>query len=155
MKFWIFFNLRSLSVVGIFWILIFLPGCHKQVGGPRKITAVGHVEYSFATGILTKVFYENDPTKKFTIRINRDYTISGDAVGTWAESGAQILMYIDGDFGPNSPLPVDYGYYRDQDFIAIEGQEVNMREFAEKTYFIAVTHGFIGGNEYYRQFVFE
>jgi len=143
-----------------FWILFFgfcflFSACHKQVGGPRKITAIGHIEYSFDTGILTKVFYENDPSKIFSIRINRDYTISGDAVGTWAESGAQILMYVPGDFGPNSPLTLDHGYYRNQDFIAIEGQEVNMREFAEKTYFIAVTHGTIGTNEYYRQFVFE
>lgn len=132
-----------------------LPSCHKQIGGPRKITAVGHIEYSFNTGILTKVLYTNTPENIFTIRINRDYTISGDAVGTWAESGAQILMSIDGDFGPNSPFDVEYGYYRNQDFIAIEGQEVNMREFVKKTYFIAVTHGYISGNEYYRQFVFE
>jgi len=143
-----------------FWILFFgfcflFSACHKQVGGPRKITAVGHIEYSFNTGIITKVFYENNLSNVFSIRINKDHTISGDALGTWAESGAQISMAINGAFGPNSPFPVEYGYYRNQDFIAIEGQEINMREFANKTYFVAVTHGNIGVNEYYRQFVLE
>jgi len=145
MKFWIL----------IFSFCVFFTACHKQVGGPRKLTAIGHIEYSFSSGIITTVFYENDASKIFTIRLNYNHTISGDVVGTWAESGAQIGMTIDGAFGPNSPLPVDYGYYETKDYVDIEGHEVNMREFAEKTYFIAVTHGIIGGDEYYRQFVFE
>jgi len=143
------------SWILLFGFLILFSSCHKQVGGPRKITAVGHIEYSFNTGIITKVLYENNPSNIFTIRINKNHTISGDAIGTWAESGAQISMVIDGDFGPNSPFQVDHGYYRNEDFIAIEGQEINMRDFANETYFVAVTHGTIGVNEYYRQFVFE
>ena len=141
----------------IIWIMVSAAAvsCHKQLGGPRKLTAVGHIEYSFSTGVITNVFYKDDQSKVFTIKLNRNHTISGDVSGTWAESGAQVDLVIDGSFGPASPLPVDYGYYETRDFIAIEGHEVNMREFAEKTYFIAVTKGIIGGKEYYRQFVFE
>src|SRR5687768_14793939 len=90
-------------------LLLVLASCHKQVGGPRKLTAVGHIEYSFATNVITTVFYSDDPSKVFTIRINRDHTISEDVTGTWSESGAQILLNIEGNFGPASPLDVDYG----------------------------------------------
>jgi hypothetical protein len=144
-----------MRVLLVLLIPVIMAACHKQVGGPRKLTAVGHIEYSFATNIITTVFYKDDPSKIFTIRINRDHTISEDVSGTWAESGAQILLNIEGDFGPASPLDVDFGYYESRDFIEIEGHEVNMRDFADKIYFIAVSHGTIAGDEYYRQFVFE
>lgn len=140
----------------LFGVLVFLFACHKQVGGPRKLEAVGHIEYSFSTGIITKVYYnQKKDERRFTIKLNKNHTIGGDVNGTWAESGAQLNLNIDGDFGPNSPFQVDYGYYETRDFIAIEGHEINMRDFVEKTYFIAVTKGSIGNNLYYRQFVFE
>lgn len=136
--------------------ILTVSSCKKQVGGPRKLKAVGHIEYSFSTGIITKVFYNQEKDERiFKIRINRDYTLGGDISGTWAESGAQINLNVDGNFGPNSPLQVEFGYYETRDNIAIEGQEVSIRDFTAGTYFIAVTKGSIGGNEYYRQFVFE
>ena len=143
-------------IVSILVLTFAFTACKKQVGGPRKLTAVGHIEYSFSTGIITKVFYNQEKDDRiFKIRINRDYTLGADVSGTWAESGAQILLKVDGKFGPNSPLTVDYGYYETRDNIAIEGKEVSIRDFTKDTYFIAVTKGTIGGNQYYRQFVFD
>lgn len=150
----------SFRVIGI--ILIFLVGfisCRKkELLGPRKVTAVGHIEYAVSTGNLTTNFYLEGDDRIFTIKLKRNYTLGGDITGTWQHSGAQQLLFVDGDFGPNSPLPVDYGYYETRDYIAVPdayGVEVNMRDFANGTYYVAVTHGYIGGKEYYRYFVFE
>lgn len=133
-----------------------IAACHKQVGGPRKVTAIGHIEYSYGTNKITQVYYDqpNDP-RVFSLKINRNHTITGDVSGTWAPSGAQILLYIDGDFGPGSPFPIDYAYYESKDEIAIEGHTVNMRDYTPKTYFIVVTKGFIGTTQYQRHFVFK
>jgi len=140
----------------IITLFLALASCKKQIGGPRKLTAVGHIEYSFSTGIITSVFYDekNDP-RVFSIRINKDYTLGGDISGTWAHSGAQLILNVNGNFGPSSPFTVDYGYYETRDFIAIEGKEVNMRNFAKKTYFIAESKGTLSGSLYYRYFVLK
>lgn len=132
-----------------------LYACRKQLGGPRKVTAVGHIEYSEATNQITKVFYAPDDDRAITMKLHRNYKISGDVTGTWAPSGAQVLLYIDGDFGPSSPLNMDYGYYESKPEIAIAGHTVQMSEFVDDTYFIAVTKGSIGATYYERHFVFK
>ena len=149
--------MRILFFISIL-ILSFGSCTKKQLLGPRKVTAVGHFEYSVSTNELTEIFYSEGDSRVFTIKLKRNHDISGDVSGVWQESGAQQLLFIDGDFGPNSPLPVDYGYYETRDKVVVPdayGVEVNMRNYASGVYFIAVTHGTIGGNEYYRYFVFE
>ncbi|MBI3136224.1 MAG: hypothetical protein HYZ14_16235 [Bacteroidetes bacterium] len=135
---------------------VLLGSCHKQLGGPRKITAVGHIEYSAGTNLITQVYYDDkDDPRAFTLKLHRNYEISGDVSGTWAPSGAQVLLDIDGDFGPVSPLPIDYGYYESKPEIAIQGHVINMHDFVTDTYFIVVTKGAVGSTYYERHFVFE
>lgn len=144
-----------------FWILLFgfwisLSSCHKQLAGPRKITAVGHIEYSEVTNLITQVYYDDkDDPRAFTMRLNKNHSISGDVSGTWAPSGAQVLLTIDGEFGPNSPFPIDEGYYESKPEIVVQGHAVNMRDFVPEMYFIVVTKGAIGADNYERHFVFE
>ena len=137
-------------------MLFLLVSCHKQIAGPRKLTCKGYVEYSFVTGNVAKVIYSlTNDDRIFKIKINKDYTISGDVVGEWAHSGAQILMYIDGDFGPDSPFDVSYGYYSENDEVLINNIGVNIRDFADEMYFVTYTAGNIGTNQYIRLFIFE
>ena len=150
---------RVLNVMRHFYLvsflLIFICACHKETGGPRKLKAIGYIEYSFSTNLITTVHYDKKDDRVFTMRINKDQSLGGDVKGKWSPSGAQMTFEIDGSFGPNSPFPIDYGYYESKDFIVIEGHEVNMRDFADKTYFVMVTKGSSGNNLYYRDFVFE
>lgn len=147
----------------IFILLLIIPlafaSCRKKhLLGPRKVTAIGHFEYDVSAGNLTKIFYTEGDSRIFSIKLKRDYSLGGDISGTWQHSGAQQLLFVDGDFGPNSPLPVDYGYYETRDKIAVpdaNGVEVDMREYTTDVYYIAVTHGSVSGSEYYRYFVFE
>lgn len=135
---------------------LFLTSCNKELGGPRKLTAVGHFEYSSATDLITQVYYTGkDDERAITIRLNRNKTISGDVEGTWANSGAQISMTINGNFGPASPFSIDHGYYETKPKVAVQGHEVTMTDFVEDTYFIVVTKGTIGSTNYERHFVFE
>ena len=131
----------------------------KELLGPRKITAVGHFEYDVSTGNLTEIHYTESDSRIFSIKLKRDYSLGADISGTWQHSGAQQLLFVSGDFGPNSPLHTEYGYYETRDNVVVPdayGVEVNIRSYVDSdTYYIAVTHGFIGQNEYYRYFVFE
>lgn len=136
------------------FVLTFL-SCNKQLGGPRKLTAVGHFEWSSGTDIITQVYYGKDDERAITIKLNRNQTISGDVTGTWAQSGAQIALTPDDDFGPASPFTVDHGYYESKPNVAIQGHTVVMSDFVAETYFIVVTKGKIGGTNYERHFVFE
>lgn len=135
--------------------MFFCGSCHKQLGGPRKITAVGHVEYSENTGQVTKVYYEKDDARAFTIKLHKNYKITGDFKGNWSPSGAQVLLTINGNFGPEPFLPIDYGYYESKPEIAIQGHVVMMHDFTSKTYFIVVTKGSIGTTYYERHIVFH
>jgi len=135
---------------------LILNACNKELGGPRKLTAVGHFEYSSATNLVTQVYYTGkDDERAITIRLNRNNSISGDVDGTWANSGAQISMIITGDFGPASPFSIDHGYYETKPKVAVQGHEVTMADFVTDTYFIVVTKGTIGTTNYERHFVFE
>jgi len=129
--------------------------CHKQLAGPRQVTAVGHIEYSGGTNEITQVHYDKKDQRAFTMKLHKNYKITGDVSGTWSPSGAQILMAIDGQFGPVSSLPIDYGYYESKPEVAIEGHVVKMQDFVSDTYFIVVTKGAVGGTYYERHFVFE
>ena len=146
-------------IVTIAVLILALPSCRKkELLGPRKITAIGHFEYDVSTGNLTTIYYGENDERSFTIKLKRDFTLGADISGTWQHSGAQQLLFVDGNFGPNSPLPVDYGYYETRDKIAVpdaSGVEVDMRSYADNIYYIAVTHGTVGTGEYYRYFVFE
>lgn len=136
-------------------VLLVCTTCHKQLGGPRKVTAVGHIEYSAGTNLITQVYYEKGDERAITLKLHKNYKITGDVTGTWAPSGAQVLLTIDGSFGPASSLPIDYGYYESKPEIAIQGHTVDMRDFVPETYFIVVTKGSIGTTYYERHFVFE
>ncbi len=89
------------------------------------------------------------------MRLNKDYSITGDVSGTWAPSGAQILLTINGEFGPSSPFEIDYAYYDTKPNLNIQGQTVDMAEYKVRKYLIVVTKGSIGSTYYERHFVFE
>jgi hypothetical protein len=130
--------------------------CNKQLLGPRKITAVGHIEYSASTNGITQVYYDTkDDARAFTMRLNKNYSISGDVSGTWSPSGAQVLLSINGEFGPASPLLIDHGYYETKPKILVQNHEITMSDFVSDVYFIVYTKGTIGSTYYERHFVFE
>lgn len=135
---------------------ILLSACHKQIGGPRKIQAIGHIEYSQNTNTITKELYDlKSDNRAFKMKLNKNYSISGDVSGTWSPSGAQILLYINGSFGPASPLIMDYGYYETKPTTVIQGHEVTLNDMVKGTYFIAVTKGTLGNIYYEKHFVFK
>ena len=134
-------------------ILIF--SCHKQLAGPRKLDAIGHIEWSSATNQITQVYYDKDDERAITMKPHRNYEISGDVAGTWAPNGAQILLYIDGEFGPSSPFPIDLAYYETKSTLLIQGHTIQMADFTSEMYFIVVTKGTIGSVNYERHFVFR
>ena len=140
----------------ILFSFLFLQGCKKkQIAGDRKIEAIGEIIYNGSTGLVsTEVFPKNDP-RIFKMKFERDYDISGDVTGTWQESGAQMLLFIEGDFWTDSPFPIDHGYYETRQNILVGSTEVNMYEFTEKQYYIVVTKGYAGGTYFEKYFVFE
>ena len=129
--------------------------CHKQLGGPRKITAIGHIEYSAGTNQITQVYYEKTDERAITLKLHKNYVVTGDVNGTWSPSGAQILLDLGDEFDPYSSFPIDYAYYESKPEIAIEGHTVNMHDFTSETYFIIVTKGSVGATYYERHVVFE
>ena len=146
---------KIVSILVVLFVSLPLLSCKKQIAGSRKVTAIGEIVHNSATNIIdTEVYPKNDP-RIFSMKFERDYDISGDVSGTWQESGAQMLLNIDGDFGTESLFPIDHGYYETRQFIEVGGQEVNMHEFTEKQYYIVVTNGIAGGIEYNWYFVFE
>lgn len=149
--------MRLLAIILFF--SLFLPSCtKKQLLGPRKVTAVGHFDYNVGTGNLTKTHYLDGDDQIFTIKLLPNHKLGGDISGTWKESGAQQLLFVEGDFGPSSPLPIDHGFYDTRDEVLvpdINGAVVDMRSYAKDVYFIAVSHGALNGIEFYRYFVFE
>lgn len=146
--------MKLLLFFGFSFLLI--TSCNKELGGPRKLTAVGHFEYSSATNLVTQVYYSGkEDERAITIRLNRNNSISGDVDGTWVNSGAQITMTINGEFGPSSPFSIDHAYYETKPQVAVQGHEVTMADFVTDTYFIVVTKGTVGSTNYERHFVFE
>ena len=145
----------SLSFFASLFVLIFFASCKKQLAGPRKLHTVGEITYNASTNLIdTEIYPPNDPNI-FKMKFERDHDISGDVSGTWQESGAQMILNIDGDFGPSAQFPIYNAYYDTRDFIEVEGHEVNMREFAPKTYYIVETRGYAGGIEFVQLFVFK
>ena len=147
------------KIVSILVVLLlslsFIACKKKQIAGSRKVKTIGEIVYNSATGLIdTEVYPKNDP-RIFSMKFERDYDISGDVSGTWQESGAQMLLFIDGDFGTEALFPIDHGYYETRQFIEVGGQNVDMYEFTEKQYYIVVTAGVAGGVAFEQYFVFE
>ena len=136
-------------------LILTLNSCHKQLAGPRKITAIGHIEWSEATNLITQIYYDKEDERAITMKLHRNYEITGDVAGTWAPNGAQILLYIDGEFGPASPFPIDLAYYETKPTLLIQGHTIQMTDFTSEMYFIVVTKGTIGAVNYERHFVFR
>jgi hypothetical protein len=132
-----------------------LSACHKQLAGPRKITAIGHIEWSEGTNLITQVYYDKSDERAITMKLHHNYKISGDVSGTWAPNGAQILLYIVGEFGPASPFPIDLAYYETKPTLLIQGHTIQMSDFTSDMYFIVITKGQIGTVNYERHFVFK
>ena len=146
--------MRSLFLILLLSSLFF--GCKKKkIAGDRKIEAIGEIIYNGSTGLVdTEVYPKNDP-RIFKMKFERDYDISGDVTGTWQESGAQMLLFIEGDFWTDSPFPIDHGYYETRRNVLVGTQEVDMYEFTEKQDYIVVTKGSAGGTYFEKHFVFE
>lgn len=139
----------------VFSFLLFSSCKKKQIAGDRKIEAIGEIVYNSSTGTVdTEVYPANDP-RKFKMKFERDYEISGDVSGTWQESGAQMLLFIDGDFWTESEFPIDHGYYETRQYILVGSTEVNMYEFTDKQYYVVVTKGHAGGTYFEQYFVFK
>lgn len=134
---------------------LLVTSCHKQLAGPRKLTLIGEINYSYKSDFLSTEVYPEGDDRIFKIKLERDYDLSGDIKGTWQESGAQVLLHVDGDFGPKEQFPIDHGFYDNRSDITIEGHSVDMTLFAPKTYFCVVTFGYIGSDAYYRYLVFK